>query len=338
VALFQMASIFSTLPQALRSSIITHSTLQSYDERFHSKFVHLPASCHPGSDTPIEPAALPALITLQVARFLLYRRNISPISHPADRLEALQRCSSVARDTAAYISRTLAASASEKDWRLRISQIASNMACTHLWRCTLVLCLRAEYEAALMCLRTSSAIGDIRQINMDCGKNLAFFLECLLDRVRTDNGKVHQLERDEEMLAYVSGDMQGDKEQAWIWAGSDLRSDQTTAPTVRPRSMQRRGSDEPMQDSNSLPLRSSNPASPESGAKGWDDWARLEQMIRQLMEEHRTRLVQPSPYYPPPHNPVKRVQLAPGAPASPPSSGPQATPSSTSRISIANII
>ncbi|KAF2653075.1 hypothetical protein K491DRAFT_718388 [Lophiostoma macrostomum CBS 122681] len=336
VALFDVASILSTLANALRSSMITRTSLQSYDDLFHSKSMNLQGSCHPESDAPIEPAALPILITLQFARFLLYRRNLSPTCQPADRLDALQRCSSVARNTATYISRTLAATPAEKDWRLRIGLVASNMMCTHLWRCTLMLCLRAEYEAALMCVKTSSAIGDIRQVNVACGKNLAFFLECLLDRVHSGNGSVHQLEHDEEMLAYVSGDLQGDREQAWVWNDSDLRSDQITNPSVRPRSMQRRGSDEQMQDSSSLPLRSV-PTSPESGAKGWDGWARIERMIRQL-EEYRARLAQPSPYYPPPHNPVKRVQLAPGAPASPPSSGPQVPSSSTSRISIANII
>jgi hypothetical protein len=84
-----------------------------------------------------------------------------------------------------------------------------------------------------------------------------------------------------------------------------------------------------------LPLRTAS-HSPKQSDTEWDDWPKVEQMIRQLMEENRPRTAH---YYPPPHNPVKRVQLAHEpklAPKPPPPQSP--APSSSSRISIANII
>lgn len=338
----QIAQLFSSLHQTMKSSIIAPSILQNFDEKFHSRLAVLPESYQSVSDAPLEPAALPTIITLQMARFLLFRRNISPVCRPAERAEALHRCTAVAQDTAKYIARTLHGppGSSDSDWRARVSQIASNMICMHLWRCVLMLCFRADYEGASMCLHLSAAMGDIRKVNVACGKNLTFFLDRLLDRVRTGNGGQHQLEHDEEMLAYISGDMQGSLEHSWVWAGVDFGAQGTPTSPHSPLQpgTQAHGTDEPMQGTN-LPLRPIS-ESQDSGAKEWDGWGWIEQMIRQLKEEHRARLAQPTPYYPPPHNPVKRVQLAPDAPASPPRSGPlpSPTPSSTSRISIANII
>src|SRR6185295_7115115 len=111
---------------------------------------------------------------------------------PADRSDALRRCMLVAKDTAKYISRTLhnpsGNQESDKSWQLRISQIVSHTTCLHLWRCILILCFRADYEAALMCLHACTAVGDGRKINIACGKNLIFFLERLIERARSGNG------------------------------------------------------------------------------------------------------------------------------------------------------
>jgi hypothetical protein len=73
----------------------------------------------------------------------------------------------------------------------------------------------------------------------------------------------------------------------------------------------------------------------------WEGWGKVDQLIRQLMEESRPRSGQQPPptYYPPPHNPVKRVQLGPSEQSPPkPATLPSPAPSNASRISIANII
>jgi hypothetical protein len=139
------------------------------------------------------------------------------------------------------------------------------------------------------------------------------------------------------MLAYASGDLQSNLEHSWAW-GTDHTSATEPSSAGSQHSGHTHGPADLMQGT--LPLRlSSN--SPENTTKEWDGWGRVEHMIHQLMEDQRPRLPPGSvpSYYPPPHNPVKRVQLAldaSHAPLQPPT--PSTHSSSASRISIANII
>lgn len=335
LAIIQVTRIHQPLYQALKSSIISPQVLQSFDEQFRARASLLPEAYRLGSSAALETTALPPLFTLLSAQFHLYRRNLTPASRPPVRAEALSRCISIAQDTAKYISRTLHSptkSDSEKSWQVRATLIASNTMCLHLWRCILVLCFRGDYDAAFMCLHLSSAIGNTRKVNSECGKNIVFFLEQLLGRVRSGHGSPQQLEHDEEILAYVSGDIQGSVENSWVWAGTNLTSP-TSSQRSPPSTTHSHGADQPMRDV--LPLRTAS-SSPKQSASVWDDWARIEHLIRQLTEENRPRT---ATYYPTPHNPVKRVQLAPDTNSSPkPVPPPSPAPSSTSRISIANII
>ena len=338
VATIHTTRLHADILQTLKSSIIHPRVLQTFDEHFASKLSLLPEAYQIGSNAPLEAAALPPIITLLDARFHLYRRNLTPVCRPADRSDALSRCTLVAQDTAKYISRVLHNPPkvdAETSWQMRVGPIASNMVCMHLWRCILVLCFRSEFEAAFMCLHLSAAIKNTRKVHNACGRNIIFFLDQLIDRKRSGRGEPQQLEHDEEMLAYVSGDAQGSLEHSWVWAGADLTS--PTQSQASPRSVVRsHGLDEPMRDA--LPLRPTS-RSPENGSAEWDDWRRIEFMIRQLMEESRQKIVPPPTYYPPPHNPVKRVQLATDTRSPPnPAPTPNSAPSSTSRISIANII
>ncbi|KAH7390001.1 fungal-specific transcription factor domain-containing protein [Pyrenochaeta sp. MPI-SDFR-AT-0127] len=338
VATIHTTRLYAELFQALKSSVILPHVVQAFEGQFRMKQSLLPDSYQLDSIASLEAAALPTIITLLSGRFYLYRRNITPVCRPAERSDALGRCTVIAQETAKYISRILhnpPKSESEKSWHARVTPIASNMVCLHLWRSVLVLCFSGDYDAALMCLHLMTAIGTTRQINAACGRNIVFFLEHLGERVRSGRGSLQQLEHDEEMMAYVSGDAQGSLEHSWVWAGMDLSS--SKSPQVSPRTVTRPQSfDEPMRDA--LPLRVAS-SSPEHSSTDWDDWGRIEHMIRQLIKEHRPRTAQPPTYYPPPHNPLKRVQLAPEI-RSPPKPAPTASPaqSSTSRISIANII
>ncbi|KAF1995649.1 hypothetical protein P154DRAFT_342735 [Amniculicola lignicola CBS 123094] len=342
LAVIHVVRLFSSLYQTTKPSIMTSQVLQAWNEKFHSVLMLLPEPYDPGADVNLEPAALVPLLTLQLARFHLYRHNISPVCRPPERAEALRRCTTVAQDTAKYISRTLHAQSarpeSDRSWHTMVTSIASHSMCLHLWRCMLMLCFRSDYDGALMCLHLASAIGSLRKINTACGKHLSSFLDHLLDRTRSGSG-AHLLEHDEEMLAYVSADMQGDLEHSWVWNNTGAVDHMhTRGPTTPPGALPThiRGSGEAM-PSTHLPLRPGTGSS-ENGneMREWDDWVRVEQMMRQLMEEHRARLAQPPSYYTTSHNPVKRVQLGPEAPNSPTRSTPVS--SSASRISIAKLI
>lgn len=337
LATIQITRLYAQLMQTLKSNTIPSETLQLFDEHFRSKMLLLPETYRIGSTAIFEAAALPTVFTLLTARFHLYRRSLSPVCQSVERAEALHRCLAVAQDTAKYISRALHCPSkpeSEKSWHARVAPIASNMVCLHLWRSTLILCLRGEYDAALMCLHLSNAIGKLRKVNVACGRNISFFLDQLQERNRSGRGRIHQLAEDEEMMAYASGDAQGSLEHSWVWAGADLSL--STSPQTSPINTTRSfGSDEVMRDA--LPLRMST-SSPDNGSIHWDGWARNEQVVRQLMEESRPRPAPPPLYYPPSHNPVKRVQLGPDDRLPKPVPSPSPVSSSASRISIANII
>jgi hypothetical protein len=342
VAVIQVVQLYAGLQKTLKSSIIPPQVLQSWDEQFRETLSMLPESFQPQSDAYLEPAALSPILALQVARFHLYRRNISPVCQDAERAAALSRCMVVAQDTAKYISRTLQTPLgkpdSDKSWQTRVAHMASNMICTHVWQSMLMLCLRGDYPAALMCLQVSAAVGDLRKVNQACGKNLTFFLGRIADRVHNGSGSPQQLEDNEEILAYASGDLQSSLEHSWVWTGTDHTSAPEPSSAGSQHSGHMHGSTEPMQGT--LPHRLGS-SSPENATLEWEGWGKVEDMIRQLMEEQRPRRAEGpvSSYYPPPHNPVKRVQLVPDPPRpapQPPITGTSST--GASRISIANII
>ncbi|KAF1914802.1 fungal-specific transcription factor domain-containing protein [Ampelomyces quisqualis] len=331
----QMARLYAPLYQALKSSIITPQKLNSFDEDFRAKMSLLPEPLRTGSSAALDTKALPPLFTLLSSQFHLYRRNLTPLCRVHERADALSRCISIAQDTAKYISRTLHSPTrpdSKQTWHTKVALVASNMMCLHLWRCMLVLCFRGDYDAAFLCLHLSSAIGKTRRINGECGRHMIFFVDQLLSRMRSGHGDPQQLEHDEEILAYVSGDIQSNIEHSWVWTDTNPMlpkpSQHSSCHTRRSH-----GGDEPMRDA--YPLRTSA-GSPDQNESEWDDWPRLEHMVRQLVEENRPRT---ATYYSTPHNPMKRVQLGPEArPAPIPAPLPNSAPSSTSRISIANII
>jgi hypothetical protein len=338
VANIHITRLYAPLHRISRSSVIPPQTLQSFDEELRLKLLVLPEAYQPDSSGLFDVTALPTVFCLLSARFHMYRRNLTPLSGSTERANALKRCVSVSLDTAKYVSRAShnpPKQDSGKSWKERVASIASNTVCLHLWRCILVLCFHGEYKASLVCLHLSRAIGSVRKINTACGRNTAFFLERMFDRVRSGQASSQQLEQDEEMVAYVSADAQSSLQHSWVWVGDNLTSSCSTQEATR-SAIRSPSGDEPMRDA--LPLRTPS-GSPMNGTTEPDDWAQAEHMIRQLMDEHLHQSTQPPAYYPTPHNPVKRVQLATDALSPPkPPPNPSPAPSGTSRISIANII
>jgi hypothetical protein len=338
VATIHITRLYAPLYQTLKSSFVPLQVLRNFDEDFRLKQLQLPEAYQAGSNALFDTTALPTVFALLSARFHLYRRNLAPVSGNAERINALDRCIFVAKETAKYVSRALhnpLTQDHELSWQGRVFLVASSTMCLHLWRCILVLCFRGEYDAASVCLHLSSAIGNVRKINVACGRNIAFFLDRLLDRLGDGRGSSQQHEFDEEMIAYVSADAQGSLKHSWVWAGTNLNAF-TVTKTSPHSAIQPLGLDETMRDA--LPVRASS-GSPKNGNADWDDWGRIDRMVRQLKDEQLHRATQPPAYYPPPHNPVKRDQLAPEfcSPPKPTATATRAS-SSTSRISIANLI
>lgn len=222
IAVIPVVRITASIQKTLKSRTITTATLNTYDEHFKAIMSSYPDPFAIHSTADLDPRLLTAACALQTSRFLLYRHNLSPACRRSERRDALDRMVSVAQDTALYVQRSFNP-AHMSSWAARLRTMAPAFYCTHIWRCLLVTAFRGEYAAALTLLQVSAAVGDLRQNNMACGRHFTFFLDRLLERLRAGASK-QQLENDEEMLAYVSGDMQGLAESAWVWTGSDPKS------------------------------------------------------------------------------------------------------------------
>lgn len=320
------------------------------------------------SQAQLDPRLLTAACALQASRMFLYRRNLSPACRRADRRDALERCVSVAKDTAHYVSRSMNqqpspstspgvfSAAHMASWGARLRTMAPAFFCSHLWRCMLVLCFCAEYAAALTLLQASAAIGDMRRNNVACGRNLAFFLDRLIERLRAGAS----LEDDEEMLVYASADLQGHPDSAWAWTDSDSDGDSTPA----------RRSEVPMPNGHYSPAPTSAHQATQhqltlSEAQGWGGWEQIQATLTQLLHDSQTRMPPPagdalraSPYSqhsaPPTDYPPPQTQAPPTAaaqahlqPQPPPTFQPSVSPSGlsssaagppSSRISIKDIM
>jgi hypothetical protein len=334
------------LKKTLKAHAISRPTLQTYDDYFRAILSGFPEEYQLSCESYLEPFALNALIPFQLARFQLYRHNLNAYCSPEERTDAIDRCHSVALETVRYISRCMQTPPSSpnrsadtgKTWHEVLNAAVNNLLCRHVWRCTLMLCLRGEFVAALTCIRFSAAVGETRKLNIACGRYLAFFLDKLIERVQNGLASQQEVEMDFEMLAYASGDMQGELENSFVWAGAHVPQPTSSAesPSLStPTGMQA----QPFADEG-LPASA---LLTEKERTDWGGWEHVERQITILLNEQQRRSQpgyrrQPPPlYHRPTHNDTKRVQLAP--PESTPSPGASSTPSAgASRISIANII
>ena len=256
VAVIPVVRITAQMKKTMKSRTIAAAALNTYDDHFSSIMASYPDPFPIHSQAYLDPRLLCAACGLQTSRFFLYRHNLSVVCRRSDRLDALDRCVSVAHDTAHYVQRSMQPMQGSSgsgyyspthmaNWAARFRTMAPAFFCMHLWRCTLVLCLRMEYGAALTLVQASAAVGDMRKNNIGCGRNLAFFLDKLIGRLRSGATK-QDLEIDEELLTYASGDMQGCAEESWAWAGSETGAnlsqmagtngygtDRTTPPSLR---------------------------------------------------------------------------------------------------------
>lgn len=249
------------LTRTLRWSTLSSATLETFERHFSTCLATFPPYLQPSNDQDLDPRSLAPAIYLQNARLLLYRHNISPYCQPSVRESAMDRCILIAIDTANIISRCMRSHAGA-DWRTLFASAAGTLLCTHVWRCSLFLLFQQEFGPALACVHAMAAVGDDRAINASCGRYLAFFLQLLLDRLQRGD----TLEEDEEMIAYVSGDMQGTSDGSWVWQGSETGS-QLEAISSK-----------------------SSAHSPPGPEKEWPGWEWIEETVQYLSTEKQRQL------------------------------------------------
>ena len=206
----------------LKSRVIPTWALKAYDSHFDTVMKQFPAQHQLRVNDYIDPVEMPSMIYLQNARLILHRHNLTPICEQETRSAAIDSCALVAKDTAKLLERCMQnpptgsqskITIQEDTWEKRMISAVSAFFCTHIWRCTLFLCFRFDYESALTCARASAVLGGSRHINRACGRYLDFFLSQVVLKLK----RGVDFNTDEELIAYVSGDLQGSFESSWIW-------------------------------------------------------------------------------------------------------------------------
>lgn len=150
------------------------------------------------------------------------------------------------------------------------------------------------------------------------GRYVSFFLKCLLERLQHGNSQA--LDQDEEIIAYVSGDMQGTTDGSWIWQGSETGSKLEAIPS---------------QTSPNPTAQNGHGSERENDWEGWD-WVErtVEYLANELHRRNQERREVPAVA---PRHIEPQHKLSPDSIASSGSAIPRSSPPS-SRMTIANII
>jgi Fungal specific transcription factor domain len=302
---------FQSLCQLLKSPYITRYPLEAREEYLHNCFSLLPKTFQPSAAEPLDPRTIAPLICLQNARLSLQRHNLAPACPPELRLQAIDKCVMVARDTAMVLSRCLDPALSPKQASTERSRLlaisASTMLCMHIWRCLLLLLFRTDYHPAIVLVQAASAIGGARQVNLCCGRYVQFFLRVLYARVQQETPG--DFDNDEELIAYASGDAQNNPENNWVWQGAESGTESSSFVGTA----QALPSDQPRSGLQS-------PVLVDQEAGEWGGWEQVERSVHYLLEQQQ-------------QNQRQQTQQR-----SPQQQAPINSPSDTSRMTIANII
>ncbi|KAF3481240.1 fungal specific transcription factor domain-containing protein [Arthroderma uncinatum] len=289
----------SQLTKALKSSVISSDTLELFDRHFRMCLNTFPADYHMQSNQYLDPRSLSPVIILQNTRLVLHRHNLSPACPPETRSVAMNHCLAVARDTTGILTRCMRSPTSAEpgspskangdDWRYLLAAAATSVICKHIWRCILLLLCRADYAAALVCIQASSAIGDARAANVASGRYIAFFLKFLLEKQQ--NGNSLSIEEDEELMAYVSGDLQSSMDNSWVWRATSPSS--ALDPNTKSPSTTSNSSNAPFKSEAVENARTD--VNPEEKAPEWEGWAWVETVTQRLLSEQQKKQQQLNP-------------------------------------------
>lgn len=219
------------ITQAMASAPIAPTRLSTFDAYFATCQRAFPAACDPSSNLPIPPHMLMPLAYLLSTRLLLHRQNLSPSSPLGVRTVAIEQCTHTAIETALLIGRTNAS----------LADTATALLTTHIFRSALFLVLTGHNDYAATCVRALKSIDSRRDVAIPCGRYISFFTSLVANkrnellayypRSVPAQGYQHQpssaqaiqerILTDEELLTYITADLQAGNETSWIWAGAE---------------------------------------------------------------------------------------------------------------------
>ena len=271
--LVQIVGGISKMLRVIKGPHLAPSALEAYEAHFKDCMREFPIYRQIRPNDYVDPKELPPIIYLQNARLVLHRHNLQPGSEAAHRSSALTSCAAAAADTARLLRRCMQEAPPEKQlhnmerndaWEERMVSAVSSFLCTHIWRCTLFLCFRFEFELAIWCVQASAALGNSRPINTACGQNLEFYLGEMAKKLKEGC----KIDADEDMIAYTSGDLQGNLETAWVWECKE-GDDQEDYADRSPSGTRQR--DIPLLD--------------EANEPRWDRWGKILDLLNDIFEE-----------------------------------------------------
>jgi len=220
------------------------------------------------------------------------------------------------------------------DWEQRFLLSSTTHLCTHMWRCMLFLLFRQSFDAFFLVLKASSVVNDARAINICGARHLAFFLRRLIERYERSNRV--DLEQDEEVVVYLSGDLQATT-NSWVWGSAE-----TGTHLSRRQKHGRPKHTNPDSDTQSAPSALSpswDHMLSEEEQHDWGGWQQIEQSARYLQrlcdsrQQHpHDQLRSPLPGPPVSTGPTPGPTLPPLNPAS------QGPDDNRSRMTITNFI
>ena len=291
-----ISRLVARLKKVFRSPMIDIDTLQALESHLDALAQTFPDPLHPNSSTYIDPRFLWILTIVSNTKIMLHRHIISPNCSRSDRGTALGRCAAAARLTARTISRSLQRppssaqpytdpSRSTLSWEDRVLSFTPSHLCTHLWRCILILSFLLDFTGASICARLSSTIGTLRPVNTSCGRYIVFFLEKLRERLSSGDSEQYELENDEEMLAYVSADLQADPMRAWIWGPGEGPPQQYSSTPTSPWAHQQAS----MQYSGTSQSPVWHPSEAQSPPDDWGGWQRVFTLLTELHDLNQRR-------------------------------------------------
>lgn len=275
--------------QSLASPSIPPTRLSTLDQHLAACLRTFPQACNTDSHVPLSPHLLNPLVYLLHARMVLHRHNLSPACPPDVRLTAIEQCTHVALETASLLTRTTA----------QLPDGATALLTAHVFRSALFLLLVGHLDAATACVRALAAIGSRRDNAAPSGRFIAFFATVVAGKkaeyaaylARSPSTPIlsaapghpppsplqDALLHDEELLAYVSADLQAAAETGWVWAGGEREAQAAqTSPSVALRPAA------PRPGSGTVFSAEARMGLSEDESRDWGGWERVEGLIRSL--------------------------------------------------------
>ncbi|KAH7347619.1 fungal-specific transcription factor domain-containing protein [Plectosphaerella cucumerina] len=325
LAVINVARSYPAIMGAISASVVAPTRLATFDQHFAAYCRSFPAACDPSSAAPLSPHLLAPYTYVLNARLMLHRHNMVPEGPPEVRLSAIDQCTHTALETAALVARATHA----------LADGATALLTSHIFRATLFLLLTGHWDPAIHCVRSLATIDAKRDIAVSCGRFLSFFVATLASK-RTEYAATiaratpprssfggpaplplssgpravqEALLQDEELMVYVSADMQASPDSAWVWAGAE--GDGGPSP------ISQHAGPAPAAPGHGLFSAQQRTGLTDDEARDWGGWERLDAAVRTLASGAST----PTPTsatWSTPLPPVLKLEAAPGPPILPP--------------------